>query len=489
MKTLLYPQNFKVDELLSKYELSRTRRKNLKIRIIKIVSVLYPTNYNLHRFKADGFTHLSSKFKKRILNNDYEFVNKLLTEGKDPIVEITESENSKESYKVGDYSKSYRLKEKYRNSPMAKFNYKPPNQQKVKTNETLLDSQFNSNKLSIHPNSKVFLYNLYHSVLTNLKKNKEITLLKNYIGRNLNIIEEINEGKFYNNRSYSNNRYNSSITSLNKFVRPFLLVNNKPLVSVDIKSSQPYLLASLLNINFYNKDNKNKYNYYSIKPVGGSILFPRFLEGKEKGIEQYQNISFEDDFYSIVLRNELGREPTTIERNSLKHKTMQFLFYNNPKAKQKSELKYLVKQYPQINEFIGSCLNGVGVKRFSYLLQRAESFLVLDTVCVEFNNKYKSAPFFTIHDAVLTTEEYYDELYRIMFEQLKLMTGINPGLKIEKHSLDVTPSNDIIKYVTDKIIKRSKQIKVLNNTSGVFDFNIAKTEELIQKKYLLDISK
>ena len=478
MKTILYPQNFNVDELLSKYELSRTRRKNLEIRIIKIVSVLYPTNYNLHRFKAGGFTHLGSKFKKRILNNEYEFVHKLLTEGKDPIIKI------KKNYKVGGYSKLHRLNEKYRNGSMAKFNLKPPNQQKVKTNESILDIQFKTNKLSIHPNVKEFLCNLYHSVLTNLKKDKEITLLKNYIGRNLNIIEDINEGKFYNNRSYSNNRFNSSITSLNKFVRPFLLVNNKTLVSVDIKSSQPYILASVLDINFYKEENKNKYNYYSIKPVGGSILFPRFLEGKEKGIEQYQNISFEDDFYSIVLRNELGREPTTIERNRLKHKTMQFLFYNNPKAKQKSELKYLVKQFPKINDFIVSCLNSVGVKRFSYLLQRAESFLVLDTVCVEFNNKYKSAPFFTIHDAVLTTEEHYKELHRIMFEQLKLMTGINPGLKIEKHSLEIIPSIDSVKYVTEKIIKRSKQIKVLNNTTGVFDYNIAKTEELINQTFI-----
>lgn len=478
MKTLLYPQNLNVDDLLSKYELSRTRRKNLEIRIIKIVSVLYPTNYNLHRFKAGGFTHLGSKFKKRILNNEYEFIHKLLTEGKDPIIKI------KKSYKVGGYSKLHRLNEKYRNSPMAKFKYKPPNQKKVKTNESILDIQFNANKLSIHHSVKEFLYNLYHSVLTNLKKDKEITLLKNYIGRNLNIIEDINEGKFYNNRSYSNNRFNSSITSLNKLVRPFLLVNNKKLISVDIKSSQPYLLASLLNVNFYNKDNKNKYNYYSVGPVGGSILFPRFLEGKEKGIEQYQNISFEDDFYSIVLRNELGREPTTIERNRLKHKTMQFLFYNNHKAKQKSELKYLVKQFPKINDFIVSCLNSVGVKRFSYLLQRAESFLVLDTVCVEFNNKYKSAPFFTIHDAVLTTEEHYEKLYRIMFEQLKLMTGINPGLKIEVNSLEVIPINDSIKYITDKIIKRSKKIKVLNNTTGIFDYNIAKTDELINQTFI-----
>jgi hypothetical protein len=477
MKTILYPQNFNVDELLSKYELSRTRRKNLEIRIIKIVSVLYPTNYNLHRFKADGFTHLSSKFKKTILNNDYEFVHKILTGGKEPIIKI------KKSYKVGGYSKLHRLNEKYRNSTKDKFYFKPPKTTKVKTNQTLLDSQFSSNKISIHPNSIEFLNNLYHIVITNLKKDKEIILLKNYIGRNLYIIEDINNGKFYNNRSYSNNRYNSSITSLNKLVRPFLLVNDKPLISVDIKSSQPYLLASLLDINFYKEENKNKYNYYSVGPVGGSILFPQYLERKEKGIEQYQNISFEDDFYSIVLRNELGREPTIIERNSLKHKTMQFLFYNNSKAKEKTELSYLVKQFPQINEFIVACLNGVGVKRFSYLLQRAESFLVLDTVCVEFNNKFKSAPFFTIHDAVLTTEENYEELYRIMFDQLKLMTGINPGLKIEKHSLDVTPSNDSVKYVTEKIIKQSKQIKVLNNTTGVFDYNIAKTEELITQTY------
>ena len=64
---------------------------------------------------------------------------------------------------------------------MAKFKYKPPNQKKVKTNESILDIQFNTNKLSIHPSVKEFLYNLYHSVLTNLKKDKEITLLKNYL--------------------------------------------------------------------------------------------------------------------------------------------------------------------------------------------------------------------------------------------------------------------------------------------------------------------
>jgi hypothetical protein len=473
MKTLLYPQNLNVDNLLSNYELSSTKRKNLETRIIKIVSVLYPTNYNLHRFKEDGFTTLSSKFKKRILNNEYEFVHKILTEGHEPIIEI------KKSYKVGKYPKSYRLNEKYRNSTMAKFKFKPPKTTKVKTNESILDSQFKTNKLSIHTNVNEFLNNLYRSVISNLNSENEITILKNYIGRNLNIIDDINNGILYYNRSYSNNRFNSSITSLNKTTRQFLLVNNKPLISIDIKSSQPYILASILDCNFYS--NKSQYNYYSIGPVGGSILFPRFLKGKEKGIKQYRNISFEDDFYSIVLKNELGREPTTIERNRLKHKTMQFLFYNNPKAKEKAELSYLVNQFPQINDFICSCLDRIGEKRFAYLLQRAESFLVLDNVCVEFHNKYNSAPFFTIHDAVLTTEEHYEELYQIMNEQLRLMTGINPGIKIEKHSLEVIPSNNIIEIVTEKIIKRSKKIKSIDGAVGIFDYNIEKTEKLIKR--------
>jgi hypothetical protein len=473
MKTLLYPQNLNLDNLLSNYELSSTKRKNLEIRIIKIVSVLYPTNYNLHRFKEDGFTNLSSKFKKRILNNEYEFVHKILTEGHEPIIEI------KKSYKVGKYPKSYRLNEKYRNSTMTSFKFKPPKTTKVKTNESILDSQFKINKLSIHPNVNEFLNNLYHSVLTNLNSDNEITILKNYIGRNLNIIDDINKGILYYNRSYSNNRFNSSITSLNKTTRPFLLVNNKPLISIDIKSSQPYILASILDINFYN--NKGQYNYYSIGPVGGSILFPRFLKGKEKGIEQYRNISFEDDFYSIVLRNELGREPTTIERNRLKHKTMQFLFYNNSKAKEKTELRYLVNQFPQINDFICSCLDRIGEKRFAYLLQRAESFLVLDNVCVGFHSKYNSAPFFTIHDAVLTTKEYSIELNNIMFDQLNSITGIRPGIKLEEHNIDVIPSNSVIEIITDKIVTRAKKIKSIEKAVGIFDYNIEKTEKLIER--------
>ena len=89
-------------------------------------------------------------------------------------------------------------------------------------------------------------------------------------------------------------------------------------------------------------------------------MFPRFLEGKDVGINKYRDIPFYNDFYSHVLNNELGRKPTKIEKERLKRKTMQFLFFNNAKDKRKNELKFLVRKYPSINSFITSCLNVIG---------------------------------------------------------------------------------------------------------------------------------
>ena len=67
-----------------------------------------------------------------------------------------------------------------------------------------------------------------------------------------------------------------------------------------------------------------------------------------------------------------------------------------------------------------------------------------------------------------------------MFDQLYSITGIRPGIKLEEHSIEVIPSESIIEIVTDKIVRRAKKIKKLNNTTGIFDYNLAKTEKLIE---------
>jgi len=312
-----------------------------------------------------------------------------------------------------------------------------------------------------------------------MDNDKQKVLLKNYIGRNLCIIDDICNNDMFFGRSKSNYRYYSSLTSINRIIRPFILVNNNPLISIDIKSSQPYILASILDSSFYNINKVNNINKIR-KGIGGIILFPRFLKGKERGIEKYRSISFDKDFYSIVLRKEFGREPTKIERETLKQKTMQFLFYNNSKAREKNELNYLVKQYPAINSIITSFLNIIGERDFSFLLQRSESLLVIDIISKEFNEKFPKEPLFTLHDCIITTEQHKLELTKVMFEVLYEKTDIKPGLSVKKLDPSDPIDDSFIKEMKDDIIKKSTKSRFKKMSWSILDKHIETTNEFLK---------
>ena len=90
-KYIIYPENLNMERLLENYNLSPTRKKNITLKSIKLVSRLFINNYNRHNFNELGYTTIGSKYKKKLLNNDYNFVHELLTTGPDPIIEIEKS--------------------------------------------------------------------------------------------------------------------------------------------------------------------------------------------------------------------------------------------------------------------------------------------------------------------------------------------------------------------------------------------------------------
>jgi len=470
MKRTVYPQKLNIEKLLNDYKLTRTRKKNVMKKLLKMISKVCITNYNVHRFDSKGYTPIGSDFKKRLLNNDYRWVHDILMTGDDPIIEV------KDSYKVGESTKMYRLNPKYRNSALSVMELP---EQDYETTLPFLDGQFKKNHLSLDPRVYEYLFNLYSEVDSLPLKDNQRVLLRNYIGRALNIVDDIDNGFLQYHRSRSNLRYNSTITTLNKVVRPFLLCNGRPLVSIDIKAAQPYILASILNDEFLTSREEG-YNVRTIYPrVPGAILFPPFLVGKEADIERFKQSPFDQDFYSYVLRNELGREPTEEEREVLKKKTMQFLFFNKSAARDKGELVYFRRQFPRIDTIITQFLNIIGSKRFSYLLQRTESYLVLEKVCKEFHNRYPEAPIFTIHDSVLTTPEYSDDLYELMYDTLNSITGIVPGLKMETPDQSVIPSDKSINHVLRKIEKRSGRITHIDEAIEVLEINLNRADDFI----------
>jgi len=105
--------------------------------------------------------------------------------------------------------------------------------------------------------------------------------------------------------------------------------------------------------------------------------------------------------------------------------------------------------------------------------------LVLDVISKEFNKSFPNEPFFTIHDAILTTEKNSEYVFNLMEKRLEEYTGIRPGLKLEEPDTSLIPSEYDIQRITEKIILRSKKLSNVYNAVEVLESNLIRMEQLL----------
>ena len=114
----------------------------------------------------------------------------------------------------------------------------------------------------------------------------------------------------------------------------------------------------------------------------------------------------------------------------------------------------------------------IGKNEFSYIMQRTESYLLLDNACREFNLKYPNAPIFTIHDGLYTTEEFIRELSLITNTTLTNLTGSKPGIKYSYDPATTDPESVAISDKWKKIKKINSRKKFLKIEHTILEHNI-----------------
>jgi hypothetical protein len=262
-------------------------------------------------------------------------------------------------------------------------------------------------------------------------------------------VHKIVTGSYYLNTDDNVGRFHTNITTLKREHRKCLTYDDKKLVNVDIKNSQPLLVLVLLNPMFYKGSKYSEhFNIYKLIDRNPKLSLGKELMGyyngdnnirlinvivKEcdimfreyeqrygtSGIQRYRDLvlngKFYEDFMDELVKN--GIE-TGYSRDKTKTCVLKIMYSDN--RYQSDEKRIFNRKHFQVCQ-IFKILKRQNKSILARLLQAIESYMVLDRVCKRISLESPKMPIFTIHDSILTTEgneEYVESVLKDEFIRL-----------------------------------------------------------------------
>ncbi|WP_026896766.1 hypothetical protein [Daejeonella oryzae] len=468
------PLAYDFDELLfEKRKVSETVKKTLKAASYYILHTIIHRSDNRQvkdDFESNGYYRLSSSILNSVCGKRYsEALDFLRDNG---IIEVDES------YSKGRYSKGYRLSGPYSGETKVREMPEGPIKDRVLKVRTEMVERNNLelrkiphitkwfdpgmlkiNVDAIHDYIEFYRKDLLKYADSQKPEHRDIIKNKTILRYNnsLQAIKRIEEGDFKLSRTGKDRRLHSSITNLKKELRGFLTYDNKPLVGIDIKSSQPYLFTRLLMKESYEEsesglDIHSLYHELHTSIQEGNIKFKindiLMCVDKQKGADNQQvelsflKVVWTDDFYNDLILAEKKVFCTTDlifkDRSTVKKLIMIILYSKDPQKKYYPAVIRFKQLFPleaQLMEIFNEVSTRDDENYLPILLQRLESRIILDIVCKEINNRLPDAPLIPIHDSILTTPEHVEQVKEIMESVILRLTGIPVGLKVDDFSV------------------------------------------------------
>jgi hypothetical protein len=228
-------------------------------------------------------------------------------------------------------------------------------------------------------------------------------------------------------------RFHSNITNMSKDLRPYLRIKGEPLVNLDVKNSQLYLSTIILT-------NPGKVSWMTENPAF-ALLLQTLKISLNQDVKEFVRISVLGEIYEYLM-NEFSKEGLQLTRSETKRQVLRILFARNRMPKDELNRKcrqIFIKSFPTVHKIFskvrghekGDKFNNY--KRFAILLQRIESYLMLDVILKRIYKELPDTIAITIHDSIMTgiLTNNVEAVRKIMADELTFFVGFRPQIKIE----------------------------------------------------------
>lgn len=229
-------------------------------------------------------------------------------------------------------------------------------------------------------------------------------------------IESISLGNPAINLNNTVNRFFSSITNLNKELRPFIKDSNgDDLIGIDFKSSHTFHLLSMILNNKKVPTSINTEKEGGMSPNVGTF----FGEGK-KMLNLAQTVGIYE-YITEMHQQELNEK---IDREKAKEIFINRFLYGQYPNQQLS--KWVKSLFPEITKYI----DNIGNDQLSSELMRSESKLLNNIIVRRIAIETPGATVYGIFDSILVDKKHFDEVYNIIIEESSRYFGFDSKLHV-----------------------------------------------------------
>ena len=229
-------------------------------------------------------------------------------------------------------------------------------------------------------------------------------------------------------------RFHSNVTNCPKGFRPYLRVKGEQLVNIDVKNCQPYLSTLILV-------DPLKASAFT-ENTAFAMLLQTLKVSLNKDVKKYISLVINGTFYEYLMQ-EFAVEGLHMDRSETKRQVLRILFARNRNPKDETNLKareVFKARFPTVHRIFNKVRGSergdkfTSFKRFAILLQRIESYLMLDVVLKRIYRELPDVVAITIHDSIMTgvMTNNVEAVKKILIEELTNFVGFRPNVSIEE---------------------------------------------------------